>query len=182
MTKPILLQVVVIVACALGAGASYAQEPLGAGPKRARTPDDYKPRTLKQIAAASEAEGNREKDAEEVVLGDLFPSRVRVVYKGSARPLPRSKKDVIHRWAQQYAGNPVHYTAPYETEMLFDEDGAGHRLAVHKRLLPRFERELKEGEAIDLYVIRLGGVRTDGKWEWVLLAETFAKPGGVPRP
>jgi hypothetical protein len=174
MMKSMLLQIVLLLACA--PGAPDGQDALGAGSKKPRTPDDYKPRTLKAIAAASEAEGGRDKDAAEVVLGDLFPSRVRVTYRGSARPLPQSRKDVIARWARQYAGDPTHYTAPYETEMLFDEDGTGHWLAVNKRLLPRFEKELKEGEAIDLYAIRLGGVRTEGKWEWVLLVESFDKP------
>ena len=174
MMKFMLLQFVLILACV--PGVHDGQDSLGAGPKKPRTPDDYKPRTLKAIAAASEAESGRDKNAAEVVLGDLFPSRVRVNYKGSARPLPQSRKDVIARWARRYAGDATHYTAPYETEMLFNEDGTGHWLAVNKRLLPRFEKELKEGEAIDLYVIRLGGIRTEGEWEWVLLIESFAKP------
>jgi hypothetical protein len=174
MLKSVLLQLVLLLACVPGAPDS--QDPLGAGSKKPRTPEDYKPRTLKAIAAASEAESVRDKDGAEVVLGDLFPSRVRVTYKGSARPLPQGRKDVIARWARQYAGDPTHYTAPYETEVLFDEDGTGHRLVVNKRLLPRFEKELKEGEAVDLYVIRLGGVRTEGEWEWVLLVESFARP------
>ena len=179
MMKSMLLLFVLLLACALGAGPSDGQDKLGARPKKPRTPADYKPRTLQEIAAASEAESRRDGEAAEVLLGDLFPSRVRVIYKGSARPLPQNKKDVIARWARQYAGDPLHYTVPYETEMLFTEAGAGHWLVVNKKLLPRFAAELKEGEAIDLYVIRLGGIRTEGKWEWVLLVETFARPQTV---
>lgn len=173
-----VLQFVLILACALGAGPFYGQDLPGPRPKRARTAEDYQPRTLKEIGVASKAESSREGGAE-VVLGDLFPSRVRVTYKGYARPLPGSKKNVLHSWAQRYAGAPEHYTVPYGTELLFSEDGREYWLAVNKELLPEFKEELKKGESLDLYVIRLGGIRKKGKWEWVLLVEKFAKPKTV---
>ena len=173
---------VLFLALMLGLGPAYGQGRLGAKPKTARTPDDYQPRTLKEVVGeASGAEMRRDKQDRMIVHGDILPSRVRVTYKGSARPLPPIKQEVLRQWARLYAGSPEHYTAPYETEMLFTEDGAAHWLAVKKKLLPQFEEGLKEGEAVDLYVIRLGGVRTDGKWGPVLLVETFARPKAVPR-
>jgi hypothetical protein len=134
---------------------------------------------LKEIGAASKAESSQGGEGAEVVLGDLFPSRVRVIYKGSARSLPKSKKDVLHGWAQRYAGAPEHYTVPYGTELLFSEDGREYWLPVNKGLLPQFKSELKKDESLDLYVIRLGGIRTKGKWDWVLLVEKFARPKTV---
>jgi len=178
--KPFCL--VLYLALVLNGGLAYGQGSLGAKPKKARTPDDYKPRTLKEIAAeAPDAESRRDKQDRMIVHGDILPSRVRVTYKSGARPLPPIKQEVLRQWAWLYAGVPEHYTAPYETEMLFTEDGMEHWLAVNKKLLPQFEEGLKEGEAIDLYVIRLGGVRTEGKWELVLLVETFARPKTIPR-
>ena len=176
MMKSMLLQFALLLACALGANSSIGQDPLGARPKKPRTPDDYKPRTLKEIAAASEAQIHVGGAVAEVLLGDILASRVRVTYEGSAGPLPRRKKEIVASWARRYAGDPSHYTARYQTEMLFTEGGAGHRLAVNKELVPRLEKEVKEGDAIDLYVIRLGGIRTEDRWEWVLLVETFASP------
>lgn len=178
--KPFYL--VLFLALVFGGSLAYGQGSLGAKPKKARTPDDYKPQTLKEVVAkVSDAESLRDKQERIIVHGDILPSRVRVTYKGGARPLPSMKKEVLRQWARLYAGAPEHYTVPYETEMLFTEDGAAHWLAVNKKLLPQFEEGLKEGEAVDLYVIRLGGVRTEGKWEPVLLVETFARPKAVPR-
>lgn len=80
------------------------------------------------------------------------------------RPLHRSRKDVLHKWARRFAGNPEHYTVLYETGMLFIEGGAEYWLAVKKKFISQFRIELKKGAAVDLYVIRLGGVRTSGVW------------------
>lgn len=171
--KSMVLQFVLILVCALGADPFYGQDPLGPGPKKARTPGDYKPRTLKGISVDSDAESRRGSEDEVIVLSDILPSRVRATYQGSARSLPQRKKDVLHRWAQLYAGAPQHYTAHYETELLFSEEGLDHWLAVRKESLAQFEKEIKKGEAVDLYLIRMGGVRTAKKWESLLLVESF---------
>ncbi|MCA1566264.1 MAG: hypothetical protein LC803_11625 [Acidobacteria bacterium] len=153
-----------------GGASFFAQSPPGS--KKARTPDDYHPRTLKEVAA-----GSRHDVEKSVILhGDVLPSRVRVTYKGSTRPLPTIRKDVLQQWAQRFAGSPEHYTAPYQTEVLFTEDGVEHWLAVKKNLISQFGKELKRGEAVDLFVIRLGGVRAGRGWEEVVLVESFRKP------
>ena len=66
---------------------AFAQEPIGPQPKKARTPADYKLRTLKEIAElgspiAAERDDDRKGDASTLTHGDLLPSRVRVTYKG----------------------------------------------------------------------------------------------------
>jgi hypothetical protein len=161
----------------LGGDAAYGQDALGPQPKRARTPDDYKPRTLKEVAAkGSDAESLGNKEETMIVHADILPSRVRATYAGSARPLPQIKKEVLRQWARLYAGFPEGYTRPYETEMLFNEDGVEYWLAVRKESLPRFERELKKGEAVDLYLIRVGAAKAPGGWESMLLVESFQRP------
>ena len=168
---------VLLTALLLGCNLAYGQDSLGARPKKARTPDDYKPRTLKEVVAegaGAESRGNKEETMR--VHGDIFPSRVRAAYTGTARPLPQIKKEVLRQWARLYAGSPEGYTEPYETEMLFTEGGAEYWLAVRKKSLPQFEQELKRGEAVDLYLIRLGAARTSGEWESMLLVESFQKP------
>lgn len=175
MLKSMFLQFVLILACGLVAGPSYGQDAPAPGPKKARTPEDYKPRTLKGISVDSDAESRRGSEDQVIVLNDILPSRVRATYEGSARSLPQRKKDVLHRWAQLYAGAPEHYTAHYETELLFSEEGLDHWLAVRKELLAQFKKEIKKGEAVDLYLIRMGGVRTARKLETLLLVESFQK-------
>ena len=168
---------VLLTALLLGCTWAYGQDSLGARPKKARTPDDYKPRTLKEVVAegaGAESRGNKEETMR--VHGDIIPSRVRATYTGTARPLPQIKKEVLRQWARLYAGSPEGYTEPYETEMLFTEGGAKYWLAVRKKSLPQFERELKRGEAVDLYLIRVGAAKTSEEWESMLLVESFQKP------
>jgi hypothetical protein len=169
----------------LAGGFAYGQGPLEAGPKKTRTPGDYKVRTLKQIAAAGShlvraasygTGGVREREVLRLVHGDLLPSRVRVTYKGPTRPLARSKKDIISEWAQKFAGNPEYYTVPYTNEVLFREGRVDHWVVVKAASLPEFKRRLKRGSVVDLYLIRLGGFKTRGKWTWVLLVDSFATP------
>ena len=165
-----------LTAFLLGCGLAYGQGSLGAKPKRARTPDDYKSRTLKEVAAEgsnTESRGNKEETM--IVTADILPSRVRVTLAGSARPIPQLKKEVLRQWARLYAGAIESYTKPYETEMLFNEDGREYWLAVKQRSLPGL-KELKQGERLDLYLIRVGAARADGGWEPLLLIESFQKP------
>lgn len=172
MKKKYLLLLALLVSCHL----AYGQGPLGAKPKRARTVDDYKPRTLKEITIKV-ADGDSISNKEEtmIVQPSILPSRVRVTYTGSSRPLPDLKKELLGQWALRYAGYPEFYTAPYETEMLFDETGSKYWLAVRKEARPKFELDLKNGEKVDLFLIRMGAVKTSSGWESLLLVEKFQK-------
>jgi hypothetical protein len=169
--------VVLLLAVLLGGDLTYGQDSLGDKPKRARTLDDYKPRTLKEVTAEGpDMEDIGDEEETVIVDVDTLPSEVRATYAGSVRPLPQIKKEVLRHWAQLYAGLPQGYTGAYETEILFTEDGAEYWLAVRGEAVPRFERELKRGEAVLLYLIRVGAAKASDKWEPVLLIERFQKP------
>ncbi|MBC8032130.1 MAG: hypothetical protein H7Z16_18750 [Pyrinomonadaceae bacterium] len=177
--KPVFLAL--LLTLLFGSTLAHGQDSLGPRPKKARTPEDYKLRTLKEIAEvgsaiASERDDDRKGDATTLVHGDLLPSRVRVIYKGTARPLPQLKKDVISQWSNLYAGSLNHYTVQYKTDVLFNEAGLNHWLVVNKRVLPQLRRRLKKGRPVDLYLIRLGAFKTGDRWRWVLLVEDFATP------
>ncbi len=167
-----LLFLVLLTTLLLGAVLAYGQD-LSAGPKKARTAEDYKPRTLAEIATTSLVETRGGGSEIGVLTGNLFPSRVQVTYRGSQRAISKARGKIILKWAQRYAGAPEHYTVPYQTELLFQEAGRNHWLVVNENLLARFEKEIKKGTALDLNVIRLGGFKTKGKWEWVLLVESI---------
>ena len=176
MLKPALKSSVLLLALLLGCGAARAQGSPGPQPKKARAPEDYKPRTLKEVAAQpSDAESRGDKEESLLVQGDTQPSRVRAAYAGTSRPLSADKKEVLRRWAMAYAGFPEGYTEPYEREMLFTENGTRYWLAVRKESLPRLRRELKRGEAVELYLVRLGAAKTPGGWEPLLLVESYRK-------
>ena len=155
----------------------YAQDPPGPTPKRVRTLDDYKLRTLKSVSSRVPDEKTRIDEEEKVIVrGDILPSRVRVTYVGRTRLLPQIKKDVLDRWAQLYAGAPEHYTVPYEAELLFREGQRDYWVAVRKQSMTQFEKEVKKGRAVDLFLIRLGWAGTGNEWESLLLMEMFQVP------
>ena len=163
----------------------YGQDSLGARPKKARTAADYEPRTMKEISARESETGDRPAgigkdslsgDEKVIVNGDLRPSRVRATYVGRSRPMPQNKQKVLHRWAQLYAGAPTHYTVPYQSELLFKANGVKYWLAVKNDSLPKFKTDLKAGNSVDLFLIRLGGYLEANKWEALLLVESFEKP------
>lgn len=156
-------------------GAAYSQ-----GEKKPRTEADYRSRTLRELATLQPdyfANDPQSKDPSLriVVHADLLPSRVKVLYDGTTRPVVENRRQVITSWANQFAGAPEFYTVPYQTEMLFTEDGESYWLAVRKDSLPRFEHELKKGETVELFLIKLGNARINDKLEPVLLVERFGK-------
>jgi hypothetical protein len=162
----------------------YGQDPPGPRPKKARTLADYQPQTLQAIAArepetrnlvSDHEEGSRDQDENVIVNGDIRPSRVRAIYAGRVRPLPQNKKNVLHRWAQLYAGAPTHYTGPYQSELLFKTDGVKYWLAFKKDSVAEFKKEIKAWKSADLFLIRLGGAVDGDKWEPLLLVESFQR-------
>lgn len=167
----------VVVALSLGAILTYGQGSLGPTPKKARTPGDYKPRSMKAVSASDLKEEISRNEKEKVIVrGDILPSRVRLTYRGRSRLLPQAKKDVLYRWAQLYAGSPEHYTQPYETELLFREGKTDYWIAVRNQAMAQFEKEVKKRKAVDLYLIRLGWAGSGNEWEPLLLMESFDGP------
>ena len=149
------------------------------GEKKPRSLADYVPRTLQQLSELQPNYVDNEpshKDAAIIVHADLLPSRVKVAYNGEKRPLNDRSKIVIENWANRRAGMPEFYIVPYETEMLFTENGQNYWLAVRKEFVPQFEQELKKGDTLELFLIKMGNIRIDDKLEPVILVEKFLKP------
>lgn len=138
----------------------FGQDAHQAGPKRARTPEDYQPSTLEKIAAL-------QTDA------TLLPLRVSATYTGMTRPLPQVKKDFLRAWANHYAGSVDHYTAHYKTEMEFIENGAAYWLTVTTKALEQLQAQMKKGQALDLYLIRISETKDSKPSDWLLLVEKF---------
>jgi len=171
-----LVQMVVALAVTVGSIAVMEQGGRVPGPKRARTPDDYLPRTLKEIiATGSNVKAVPREGRDFEPSGEILPSRVTVVYQGKSKPLSKRKKAIVDSWARRFAGSIEHYTKAYEIEALFTENRDRHWLAVSKKLVPRLEQELKKGDLVELFVIRMGGVRSNGAWEGVILIEDMRK-------
>ncbi|HEU4870172.1 MAG TPA: hypothetical protein VFT08_04915 [Pyrinomonadaceae bacterium] len=149
-----------------------AQEPVGARPKRARTPDDYKAGTLKDLAAkAASAESRGNKEETMVVDSDLSPTRVRAKYAGLTAKTPQDKAELIRQWARLYAGSLDTYK-PYEVDVAFTEDGQQYWLTFRQKTLTDFWNS-GWNKPVDLFLIRMGAVKQGDKWVPVLLVESF---------
>ena len=157
--------VLTIVGCTLAQARS----------KKPRELDDYTPRTLDEI---SQLQGSIVESSNKSVAihSEIFPTRVKAVYEGDSRRLHQTKKAVIASWANRFAGAPETYNRPYQQEVLFSENGQKYWLAVRSEFLPRFAQELKKGETVELFLIKMGSARRGSKWEPVLLVEKFQKP------
>ena len=155
---------ILFIGVALSGSLTFGQSSPGPIVKKPRTVADYQPSTLKEIAT---------RDAK----GDgLVPFRVRVIFEAATRPISKTSNDALHHWAQCCAGNPDHYKG-YIREMRFVEKGAAYWLAVEDELILDFRKELKFGEVVDLFLIRLRVPETRGKRGSVLLVERFQKAG-----
>ena len=154
---------------------------LAQGEKKPRTDADYSARTLQELTTLQPdyiAKDPSYKEAASlriVVHGDLLPSRVTALYDGTTRPIVDLRKGVITAWANKFAGAPEFWTVPYDPEMLFTEAGKSHWLVVRNDSLTKFEREFKKGEAVELFLVKLGNAQIDDKLEPVLLVEKFIK-------
>jgi hypothetical protein len=154
------------------------------GQKKPRTDADYQIRTLSELMTlqpdniANNPDYQNSKNLRMVVHPALLPSRVKVLYDGTTRPVVFKRKLVITEWANKFAGAPEFYTVPYDTEMLFSENGTSYWLVVKKEFLPKFEQAFKKGDAVALFLIKFGNahIDEDDKLEPVLLVEKFEKP------
>ena len=166
-----------LAALLLGVGLTHGQDTSRPGPKRARTREDYKPRTLREIASqgtGAKSRGNKKETMR--VEADVLPSLVMAEYDGASRPMPPEKKEVLRQWAVRFAGFPEGFTAPYQTELLFEEGGAKYWLAVKDAdaFTPPPHLKLNIRKEYELLLIRVGAAKVADKWEPVLLVESHA--------
>jgi hypothetical protein len=145
--------------------------------------DDFKPHTLAEIVKIDEREINDSVKQNRLIFhGDMFLSVVRVKYTGKRRAMSDTKKEVLKMWGQSFSiPHAEEYAAMYEEDMLFTENGVEYWLPVQKQVLPYFAKELKEGEDVNIYIVRAGGICSKKVCDWLFLVEEFQKPKeGVP--
>jgi len=156
----------------IGAAASFAQ---------GFPWNDFKPRTLKDIVSIDAKEiKDSERESRVIFHADMLLSVVRVKFTGKTRPISDVKKDFLLKWSQTFTQNSVDYAAHYQTDVLFTENGVDYWLPVQKQVIAYFEKELKVGDDVDIYVVRAGGVCSKQACDWLFLVEEFQKPKPDP--
>lgn len=139
--------------------------------------DNFKRRTLKEIVGIDAKEiQDSERENKVIFHADMLLSVIRVKYTGRSRPLSGVKKDFLKKWAQTFAPKADEYAARYERDFLFTEGDVEYWLPVQKKVSTYFPKELKEGEEVDIYIVRAGGVCSKKICDWLFLVEEFQKP------
>ena len=139
----------------------------------------FKPRTLKEAIAIT-TKAVRPDDSMFLATNQL-ESKVEVTYTGQSRPLIESRKNFIGIWAGMLehkttkGGNGEEYAALFECEYLYKEGDAEYWLATSKPITKYFDKELKPGDKMNLYLISIRAYRNEKNIEVVLLVEEFQK-------
>ncbi|MFL6335343.1 MAG: hypothetical protein ACJ754_18680 [Pyrinomonadaceae bacterium] len=104
------------------------------------------------------------------------PVRATVTYTGLSRPTPLAERRFITSYVLQ--DETPEDRSGFATEMLFRESKAEFWLLVRDELVPRFRRELRRGESVELYAVWVGtNYPMGGKRRHIFLINEFKKPG-----
>ena len=106
---------------------------------------------------------------------DQLESKVEVVFTGQSRPISEARKTFIKTWLETLRSDQKGLAELYEREYLYKEGADEYWLATSKPVTKYFEKELKPGDKMDLYLISIGAYRSKGEIDCVLLVEEFQK-------
>ena len=159
----------------------------------------YPARTVANIIESHSGEVSDKSDL--IVSADPFPSKTVVTYMGKRRPVGEYTKFFINLWAQSRNLPPENASMLLE-EYLFREKDKEYWIPVIKSLTPYFDKELKEGDEIQVYYFFLGGYNekklreketskdktrekdtgtVEDKVTWIFAVEEFQKPNLKPQ-
>ena len=140
----------------------------------------FKPRTLKEVIDIT-TKAVRPDDSMFLATNQL-ESKVDVTYTGQSRPIIDARKDFIGIWAKMLAhpgttsgGSIDHYVSLFDREYLYKVGETEYWLATSKPITKYFDKELKPGDKMMLYLISIGAYRTKDGIDCVLLVEEYQK-------
>jgi hypothetical protein len=133
----------------------------------------FKSRTLKEVISIT-TKAVRPDDSMFLAQNQL-ESKVEVVFTGQSRPIDDGRKTFIKTWVGMLRSDQPAYAELYEREYLYKEGTDEYWLPTSKPITKYFDKELKPGDKMDLYLISIGAFRSKGQIECVLLVEEFQK-------
>jgi hypothetical protein len=134
----------------------------------------FKPRTLKEVISIT-TRAVRPDDSMFLAQNQL-ESKVEVVFTGQSRPITEARKTFIRMWVGMLRADQKDYAELYEREYLYKEGEKEYWLPTSKPITKYFDKELKPGDKMELYLISIGAYRSKGEIDCVLLVEEFQKP------
>ncbi|HKC63067.1 MAG TPA: hypothetical protein VKB86_05490 [Pyrinomonadaceae bacterium] len=132
----------------------------------------FKARTIKEVISIT-TKAVRPDDSM-FLATNLLESKMEVTFTGQSRPILQSRKDFINMWAGIF-GQPKGYADRYEREYLYKEGEDEYWLATQAPVAKYFDKELKPGDKMTLYLISIGAYRTEKSIDCMLLVEEYQK-------
>ncbi len=142
--------------------------------------DKYKPRTLGEMIEINsdikKADVTMEKAGklQMTLNADPLYSQVRVKFMNQSRPISTERKDLIKIWQTTFNADERVLTL-YENEYLFKECETEYWIPVQKQVASYFPKELKTGDMLSLFIMRVGGRKEKENWDWLFLTNEFIK-------
>ena len=135
----------------------------------------YKPRTLSELVELNPNPPRLESEKKVALIsGDWFHSQVRLKYIGTPRPLSSKRKEIINNWKTSFR-IPTETANLFDKEFLFKECDNEFWLPVQTKVSSYFQKELKEGDIVTVYLFLAGGLKVAGKWDLLFLVNEFEK-------
>ena len=136
--------------------------------------EKFKPRTLKEVISTT-TNAVRPDDSMYLAQNQL-ESKVEVIFTGQSREISKARKSFIEIWFGTLRAEQKKLAALYEREYLYKEGDVEHWLPTSTPITKYFDKELKPGDKMHLYLISIGAYRVDSNIDCVLLVEEFQKP------
>ena len=133
----------------------------------------FKPRTLKEVTSITTKAVKPDDDI--FLAQDQLESKVEVVFTGKSHPIGKMRKTFIDTWFGTLRSEQKQLAELYESEYLYKEGEAEYWLPTSKPITKYFDKELKPGDKMDLYLVSTGAYRNGAGIDCVLLVEEFQK-------
>jgi len=134
----------------------------------------FKPRPLSEVIAITKKSIGTEDSG--FLAQDQLESKVQVVYTGESRPIPKDRAWFISTWFGMLRSSQKKLAENYQFEYLYKDGSDEYWLPTSTPITKYFDKELKPGDKMDLYLISIGAFRAKDKIDCVLLVEEFQKP------
>ncbi len=139
----------------------------------------YDTRTLAELVELnSGVKKTAQKDVKNIMISAKpFYSAVRVEYAGQSRKLSKDKLGLFKVWEESLNVKSTNTNFSLfellDKEFLFKECDKEYWVPVQTPAANDFPQDMKKGDKITLYLMVVGGIETNGEWEFVYLTNSF---------
>lgn len=108
------------------------------------------------------------------------PYRIKAVYLGELRTMPPQRLALVRDWWGAKSGIGDAFTRRFERELLVETEGERIWMPVQTPLIEDFRREMRSGDAVELYVMAVGTLDDKDIHDWVFIINEFQAGDEVP--